>query len=215
MRRLLVTIALLGTTALYVWAHPPVNLALGRGVLSAVPVAFGPWNGTDLSFEDAVIEELQPDDLLIRRYERGREVVWLCLVYHQNRRYGAHDPRVCYESQGWLIDRESEATVDDGTSHRLEVRRFVADRPTQKRLVYYWWTTKGLATPDRDAFRSRMALLGAMDNRSWGAFVRVETPIPHGDVAAAERRLQDFAAAVARALPGVLSAGDRATAVSP
>src|SRR5689334_14755391 len=104
MTRLIATVLLLGATAAYVFAHPPANLAAGHGVLRGCPQQFGDWNGTDLSFEDAVVDELKADDLLIRRYVRGDDRVWLCIVYHQNRRYGAHDPELCYESQGYLID---------------------------------------------------------------------------------------------------------------
>jgi EpsI family protein len=206
MRNFVIATVMLAVTAVYVWMHPPLNLAAGRNVLRTIPQRFDRWNGTELSFEDAVVEELQSDDLLIRRYERDRDLVWLCIVYHQNRRYGAHDPRVCYESQGYIVEHESSARVDDGSRDGQLVDRFVADRPHQRRLVYYWWLTQGFATSDRGAFRDRMALLGALDNRSWGAFVRVETPIQPGHDADAERRLQDFASEVARDLPGRLDA---------
>ena len=197
---------LLGATAIYVAVHPPLNLAAGRNVLRTIPETFGAWNGTDLSFEDAVVEELQSDDLLVRRYAHGPEIVWLCIVYHQNRRYGAHDPRLCYESQGYLVEHESSAFVNDGSTAGLRVDRFIADRPHQRRLVYYWWLTQGLSTADRARVKERMALLGALDNRSWGAFVRVETPIAPGKDAEAEQRLQQFASAVARDVPPRLDA---------
>jgi len=214
MIRFALTCVLLGATALYVGLHPPENLAAGRGVLTSVPVTFGAWNGTELSFEDAVVEELEADDLLIRRYSRGDDRVWLCIVYHQNRRYGAHDPRVCYESQGWLVDPLTVARIDDGRPGGLEVNRFTVDRPRQQRLVYYWWSTRDLTTRDREAFRGRMALLGALDNRSWGAFVRVETPIGKDGLAGAEQRLQAFAAQVALGLPAVFARAGGPTAAA-
>ncbi|HEV2104654.1 MAG TPA: EpsI family protein [Candidatus Eisenbacteria bacterium] len=206
MRRFLAAALLLAATAAYGALHPPENLALGRGVLRAVPAAFGPWNGTELSFEDAVVDELKADDLLIRRYQRGPDVVWLCIVYHQNRRYGAHDPQLCYDSQGYVIDAVGHARVADAPGGPLEVQTFVARRPRDTRLVWYWWTTRGLSTPDADEFRRRLALEGALDNRSWGAFVRVETVARGGDMAAARARVADFAGRVARALPGVFAA---------
>lgn len=209
MIRWLLTALMLGATALYAWLHPPVNLAAGRGVLAHIPAAFGEWSGTELSFEDAVIEDLQPDDLLIRRYSRGAEPVWLCVVYHQNRRYGAHDARICYESQGYDVTPESNARIEDGTAAGLLVNRFVANQPKRRRLVYYWWTTQGLSTADAQSFRQRMALTGALDNRSWGAFVRVETPMPEGGEAAAEGRLREFSADVASSLPAVFASAAR------
>ena len=211
MSRWLPAVALLAATALYVHLHPPVNLAVGRGVLAACPAAFGDWNGSELSFENAVIEELKADELLIRRYRRGPATVWLCMVYHQNRSFGAHDPRLCYQSQGYVVRPNARVRIDDGNPRGLEVNRFVAERRTDRRVVYYWWTTAGLSTTDADAFRGRMALRGALDNRSWGAFVRVEALARGGDDATADREAGDFAARVARALPSVFAAaeGDR------
>lgn len=205
MRVFLATALLLGATGAYVRLHPPENLAVGRGALAACPTRFGAWNGASLSFADAVIEELKADDVLVRRYERGADVVWLCIVYHQNRRYGAHDPRLCYESQGYLVDGRGLRRVEDGTPAGLAVSVFGAARPHDRRLVYCWWTTAGLSTADASAFRARMALSGALDNRSWGAFVRVETLV-RGDGTDATRRLDDFAARVARTLPAVFAA---------
>ena len=208
MSRWLVAVVLLAGTGFYVHLHPPTNLALGRGILAACPTAFGDWNGTELSFENAVVEELKADDILIRRYRRGTATVWLCMVYHQNRRFGAHDPRLCYQSQGYLLHPQPPARVDDGHPGGLEVNRFIVDRRGDRRMVYYWWTTAGLSTTDADKFRGRMALRGALDNRSWGAFVRVEAQVQGGDDSTADRDAGAFASAVARALPGVFETGE-------
>ena len=208
MSRWLATVALLAATGIYVHLHPPVNLALGRGILAACPASFGDWNGTELSFENAVIEELKADDLLIRRYRRGPSTVWLCMVYHQNRRFGAHDPRLCYQSQGYLVDPGTHVRLDTGEPGGLEVNRFIVSRQGDRRVVYYWWTTAGLSTTDATEFRGRMALRGALDNRSWGAFVRVEAQARGNDDVMAEREAGDFATRVARALPGVFTAAE-------
>lgn len=210
MTRWIATLLLLAGTGLYVVLHPPVNLALGRGVLAAFPTAFGDWNGAELSFEDAVVDELEADDLLVRRYQRGDDVAWLCVVYHQNRRYGAHDPRVCYESQGYVVDPDRRITLDNGSPAGLLVNRFIAERPRDRRVVYSWWTTRGLSTSDAGTFRDRMALSGVLENRSWGAFVRIESPVRGGNDAAADRVASDFAGRVARALPGVFAAAGAA-----
>lgn len=207
--KLLAVLALLVATAAYVLLHPPPDLAAGHGALASCPVAFGGWNGTDLSFEDAVLEELRADDVLVRRYVLEDEVAWLTIVYHQNRRYGAHDPRTCYESQGYRVAPLSRRQVADGSPGGLQVNVFRADRPRERRLVYFWWTTRGLVTADVGALRQQMALAGALDNRSWGAFVRIETRLGSGGEAVATTSLDDLAARVARALPGVFGAAER------
>jgi EpsI family protein len=205
MRRFLLAAALLASTVGYEVMHPPANLAVARGILRRVPQAIGPWQGTELEFGEAVSEQLQADDVLIRRYEDGARSVWLCLVFHQNKRYGAHDPHLCYESQGFVLERDRRARIEDGSPGGLEVNTFVAERKNRRRVVWYWWTTQGLATPDVGAFRSRMALTGALDNRSWGSFVRVESVAGDGDMAAATERVREFASSLARELPAVFA----------
>ncbi len=215
MRRLLLAVALLTATVGYQVMSPPVNLAVARGVLKRVPEAFGPWRGTELDFDEGVKEELKADDMLIRRYDDGARSIWLCLVFHQNKRYGAHDPHLCYESQGFVLDREGHAHVDDGTPGGIDVNTFVAERRNKRRVIWYWWTTQGLATSDVRAFRQHMALLGALDNRSWGSFVRVESVARDGDMAAATARVREFAALVARELPAVFATVADSTAGRP
>ena len=207
--KLFAVLLLLAATAAYVLLHPPLDPAAGHGALAACPAVFGGWNGTDLSFDDAVLDELKADDVLVRRYVRGDEVTWLTIVYHRNRRYGSHDPRLCYESQGYMVESLGRRYVADGSPAGLQVNVFRAVRPRERRLVYYWWTTRGLVTADVAAMRQHMALAGALDNRSWGAFVRVETRLGNGGEAAATAALDDFCARVARALPGVFAAAER------
>ena len=203
MMRVIAVCALLALTAAYVFMNPPADLAQGAGALRACPVTFGDWSGTELSFDDAVQEELDADDILIRRYEHEGDVVWLCIVYHQNKRYGAHDPLTCYRSQGYTIENEKRVRIEDGSEAGLEANRFVADRRRDRRLVYYWWSTDGLTTADAGAFRRQMAVTGALSNATWGAFVRVEALARGEDDTRSWERLDEFAAEVARSLPAV------------
>jgi EpsI family protein len=204
-RTFLAAALMLAATSVSVLMTPPVDLAAGQGVLRGVPTEFGPWRGTDSSFEQAVVEELRADDLLIRRYVDGSRSVWLCLVYHQNRRYGSHDPLLCYTSQGYAITHAGRARVDDGTPSGLVVNTCVARHREDARVVWYWWTTEGLSTGDVGAFRSRLAMLGALENRSWGTFVRVESVLREDGLEGATARAREFSGIVARELPQVFA----------
>ena len=114
-----------------------------------------------------------------------------------------------------MLGREGRARVDDGSARGLEVNTFVAERKGQRRVVWYWWTTRGLTTRNANDFRSRMAMSGALDNRSWGAFVRVESVARDGDMAAATARVGEFAARVSRALPAVFAAAADSASARP
>jgi EpsI family protein len=210
MKTFLAAAILLALTAALVVLTPPLDLAAGHGILRGVPRTFGPWQGTDSEFEKAVVDELQADDLLIRRYRDGERGVWLCLVYHQNRRYGSHDPLLCYTSQGYTISHSGRARVDDGSPEGLVVNTCLAERGEQTRVVWYWWTTQGLSTADPGAFRTRMAMLGALDNRSWGTFVRVESVLREDGPVGATARVREFSGLVARQLPALFAGAARA-----
>ena len=215
MKTFVATVLMLAATASAVLLTPPIDLAAGHGILRAVPREFGPWVGTDAEFERAVVDELRADDLLIRRYVNGEKSVWLCLVYHQNRRYGSHDPLLCYTSQGFSIARAGRAVVDDGSPSGLTVNTCIAERGEDSRVVWYWWTTEGLSTGDPGAFRSRMAMLGALDNRSWGTFVRVESVLRADGVPGATERVSEFAGRLAQELPALFAKAEARPPAAP
>ena len=53
-----------------------------------------------------------------------------------------------------------------------------------------------------------LAMAGAFEDRSWGAFVRVEALMDDRDASGTLGRIADFAGRVARALPGVFTGRD-------
>jgi len=189
-------VALLGAAALYVRMNPPQRLTLGEESLAAFPATVGDWRSEDLEFEDAVYQELEADATLVRRYTRDDgATVWFVVVFHQNDRYGAHDPVVCYTAHGWKV-------TDRGT---LPLRRAAGGIDAQwirlragdaERLALYWWYTAGdLATGDRDEFMARMASSGIRSNTTFGAFMRVSAVVENGDLAAAQALAREFAEA--------------------
>ena len=205
--RIFIVAALLAGTAAYVYLNPPSEMSVVRGTLSGFPMELDGWVGEERTFDDVVVEELDADDMLTRRYSRGRESAWLVVIFHQNERYGAHDPLVCYRSQGWSV-------VDEGTlpleraSGGFDANWVLIRSKTQTRIALYWWYTAGdLATGDRDQFFARMARSGIVSNVTFGAFVRVSTVVRHGDVESARERAAGFAEATLEHLPSLFSSG--------
>jgi EpsI family protein len=189
--------ALLALTAAYVYLNPPAEMDLGPGSLAAFPLELDGWVGEDQGFNEVVTEELAADETLARSYVKGSDTIWFMVIFHQNERYGAHEPLVCYRSQGWSV-------VDQGTrtlarpDDEFDANWVLVQSRGQKRLALYWWYTAGdLATGDRDQFFSRMARSGIISNVTFGAFVRVSTVVRGDDVDAA---LEEAAAFAERAL---------------
>jgi len=173
---------LLAATAAYVQLTPARAMVLDEGGLSAFPTAIGEWQSRELTFSEVVYDELDADDTLVRQYERDDDLVWFVIVYHENERYGAHDPMVCYRAQGWDIERTGVLTIPRTTSGEergsFDANWALVGGGGRERVALYWWYTAGdLATADRDRFLARMAAAGIRENVTFGAFVRVSAPI--------------------------------------
>jgi len=179
-----------------------------EATLDACPMEIGPLTGTDLPIQEFVLEELEPSAMLSRAYA-GRhplERVWLIVSYFENARYGAHDPEVCYRSQGWQTEPLSGVTLTAG-SGVAEANRFRVVRRTEDRLVLYWWyIDEETVTRDHRSFMNAMALQGILKGSNHGSFIRVSTPVWPSE-AEAEARLTGFATQVLAALPQMFQEG--------
>ncbi|MBD3347907.1 MAG: EpsI family protein [Candidatus Eisenbacteria bacterium] len=198
----IVSILLLGAAA-YVYLNPPDEMAVVPGTLAGFPMRLSGWSGEERNFDDVVIEELDADDVLSRKYTKDDQSLWFIVIFHQNERYGAHDPLVCYRSQGWSV-------VDEGTvalsrpRGRFDANWALFESRGHRRLALYWWYTAGdLATGDRDQFFARMARSGIVSNVTFGAFIRVSTVVVNDDVAKARETVVAFAEEALRHLPAL------------
>jgi EpsI family protein len=194
---------LLIATAAYVYLNPPREMAVVPGTLAGFPIDLGGWTGEDRSFGEVVVEELDADDMLTRRYSRNGDSVWFVVIFHQNERYGAHDPLVCYRSQGWSVMEDGTLPLGRG-GDGFDANWVLIESRTQRRLALYWWYTAGnLATGDRDQFFARMARSGIVSNVTFGAFIRVSTVVRGGDVDAARGLVSEFAESALEHLPSL------------
>jgi EpsI family protein len=173
-RSILLSLVLLAAVAAYMALWPPRRIAGTH--LDACPPVLAGMPGTPLTLEQAVLDDLDPDDYLLRRYDRpGGLPVWLVIVYFQNARLGAHDPQLCYRSQGFALHDLPSRTLDTGLGP-VPCRVFRAAKAGRDELVYYfWYTAGGTAFAEVKGWRDRMFFQGLRKNRSFGAFVRVST----------------------------------------
>lgn len=199
---------LLALTAAYVFLNPPERLALEGRSLAEFPRRLGSWESIDLSFSEVVYDELDADDTLARLYRNDvGDDVWFVIIFHQNERYGAHAPLVCYRSQGWEIRDEGLVRLAREAGD-FDANWILVEKQGQQRLVFFWWYTAGdLATADRDKFMGRMAASGIVSNVTFGAFVRVSTEVIDGGVEEAARIARSFSESAMPHLPGLFSSG--------
>jgi EpsI family protein len=155
-------------------ASPPG--AGAKSDLAALPREMLGLSGTDVPTEQAILDDLDPDDLLIRRYTRPDGVpIWVVMIYFVNTRLGGHDPQLCYRSQGYrtkdLPDQQIESAIG-----RITAESFVAIRGMRsERVATVWYTSGEEAISDVRRYRRQLFFQGLRENRLYGIFVRVST----------------------------------------
>jgi len=181
-----VSLLALAALAVYVFALPPDSLGVTH--LDLCPTELAGLPGQDLDLSQTVLDDLQPDGILSRGYVRPDGVpIWLIIVYFENARLGAHDPLLCYRSQGFELELLPDEAIDTSLG-RFPTKVFRAVRGNRvERVNYFWYTAGATALAEVRAFRDEMFLQGLKRNRSFGAFVRVSTLEIGGDNSTAER----------------------------
>jgi EpsI family protein len=148
----------------------------------------------DIEVDYKIYTALDPNTLIFRDYSNDRnQVVNLVVVYHQNDRWGAHDPTICYKSQGWQIVEKPHYTRISNGKLDIEVKRFVVTKGQVSSLVYYaWFSSKKKLTPSRNLQMLDMVLNGLIHGYTESGFLRFSTNLDTLNKSAAIRDLNDF-----------------------
>ena len=167
--------------------------------LGALPDRVGAWtSGGDLDMPPEVLRILRPDAFVSRVYRgpEGRRAT-LFAQFHGTNRWGAHQPEVCFTSQGWSIEYQKlSSTVEaalPGTNVR--VNRFLAHKDKSTHLVYYWWFSSGqFQTASRTAQMLEALKEQILTGRGGGnGFIEVSMPLRPGSEVKDEAALRRFA----------------------
>jgi EpsI family protein len=200
--RVLAPAILFGLVGFYRVAFPPVP-----GVVSHLkdlpPVILG-LKGEDVPVGQAIVDDLDSDELLIRRYWRPDGTpVWVVVIYFVNMRRGGHDPELCYRSQGYHTSDLPERTVTSAEGV-VRAESFLARRPGRsERVLTFWYAPGGRIVSDVRSYRRLLFLQGLRQNRTYGAFVRIST-LDGDRPDEAESWNERFVAEIARYLPQLI-----------
>jgi EpsI family protein len=165
---------LLCLIGVYRVAEPPG--AGAKSDLAALPREILGLSSVDIPVEQAIVDDLDPDDLLIRRYMRPDGIpVWVVLIYFVNTRLGGHNPQLCYRSQGYRTRDLPEERIESAIGP-ITAEAFLATRGMRsERVATVWYTSGEGAISDVSRYRRRLFLQGLRENRLYGIFVRVST----------------------------------------
>jgi EpsI family protein len=194
--------ALLLLLGAYRVAFPPAEGA--QSALGDLPLEILDLPGKDVPFEQAILDDLESDDMIIRRYERPDGIpVWVVAVYFVNARRGGHDPQLCYRSQGYRITTLPDLVLATG-ERALSAEQFLAQRTGRaERVALFWYSPGQGAVADVDRYRRELFFQGLRRNLSYGIFVRVST-LESNVEGEAEEWNRRFVARVADELPRLI-----------
>ncbi len=140
----------------------------------------GQWKGTDLKLDADVVEMLNPDQILFRRYQNpSGSSVDLYGVFYGSQGAGRtmHSPLNCYSGSGWEIIGKSKVRLHGPGYDKkgFEVRKLILRKGLARRLLYYWYYASG-KTASNQYMNKALTLYGAlMRGRTDGGLVTVST----------------------------------------
>lgn len=171
-----------------------------RGTLSTFPLAISEWRGRENQVEQQFLDVLKADDTFLATYARQNDaaptVLWIAYYGSQREGRAVHSPKTCLPGGGWEVQSFEEREVRGvrADEQSLPVNRVVIGQGQDRQLVYYWFDQRGRVLTNEYLVKWYIFLDGLRLNRTDGALVRLVTPVEPGDtdLAAADRRLQDF-----------------------
>jgi exosortase D (VPLPA-CTERM-specific) len=170
------------------------------------PTEVGGWTGEKTRMGQKYVDSLKLDDYLLADYRSPLGAsVNLYVAYYGTQRKGAsvHSPKTCLPGGGWRLKEFSRRTLD-GVSvagQPLRVNRALIQLGDERQLVYYWFQQRGRVMTSEYFVKWFLFWDALTRNRTDGALVRLTTPVPPGeDAAAADAVLELFARSTAGSL---------------
>lgn len=192
--KFIILIGILSLMALFhiLWEPSEVEGQIDKE--SLVPEIKGWKFVNDIEVDYKIYTALDPNTLIFRDYANHRnQLVNLVVVYHQNDRWGPHDPIVCYKSQGWQIVEKPHDIRISNEKLDVQVKRFVVTKGQVSSLVYYcWFSSKKKLTSRRNFQMLDMVLNGLIHGYTESGFLRFSTTLDTLNESATIRDLNDF-----------------------
>lgn len=154
-------------------------------------VQFRDWKPIDQKLTAAEQELLQPDAVLIRRFEGGKGAGAEIAVVAGHRKQSIHTPGFCMTGGGWelMSQRECSLPLANGP---IPATRALMMRNGAQLLVTYFFTDGRYSTPNLMKFQGAQLVRRLQAQVPLGALVRIIVPVGKHP-ADAEKLADEFA----------------------
>lgn len=154
-------------------------------------LTFRGWKASDAELTASERELLQPDAVLIRRFDSGKGTGAELAVVVGHRKQSIHTPGFCMTGGGWELASQRQCTLDlPGGS--ITATRSVMVRQGAQVVATYFFTDGRYSTPNLVRFQSAQLLKRLQAEVPLGALVRILVPA-QPDLRAAEKLSDEFA----------------------
>ena len=194
--RFVAVVALLLTTALFLYARSRPESVPTRQSVESFPVEIGEWHGRSVPIAPEVREILGHGEFAVRLYPVDGTLVDLFVAYFATQRTGStiHSPKNCIPGSGWTPVESGHVQLQSPNGKPLTVNRYIVAKGMDRQLVLYWYQAHSRVVASEYWAKFYLTADAISMNRSDGALVRVLTPIGRGeDPAIATKRATQFA----------------------
>jgi EpsI family protein len=198
-KRFFVSLALLAGFYLLLSSLERGPVMVAAKNLDRLPHTIADYQGTDYTFEAAVMEELDPDVSVSRQLlppeGSGLTPLFLYVGYYGTAKGGrtGHNPYACYPGAGWAIISNERVEVPFG-GRQVQVNQIVVRRGSEEEVVLFWYQSAGDRIIVSGLQQNLNRFFGRiLHGRDDGAFVRLSAPVT-GEVGPVSEQLRSLAA---------------------
>ncbi|HPR73411.1 MAG TPA: EpsI family protein [Bacteroidales bacterium] len=149
-----------------------------------LPLVFGSWEGTDLTYNRKLLTSwLGTDFITFRNYKNSANgsVVTLYIAYYPDLESSdmAHSPEVCYPGQGWEITK-GEDTEIILQGKKVNIKRLYIKKESEQQVVYSWWQTEHKIIAENSWYHLYQILSKVSHRDTSSIWIRISTESTKG-----------------------------------
>lgn len=171
--RYIILIGILSIFSLIIlWVQYKQPVKKIRVDMSKIPLNVGGWQGEDIAIDEKTKNILETESVLMRKYVKGENSLWLAIVYYKDSRVALHLPESCYTGQGsHIVKRETEEISILGLKN-FYANKLVLKGNKGNQVILYYFETGDIRTGSYQTMRWQMILNRLKSKSNSGALVR-------------------------------------------
>ncbi len=163
-----------------------------------VPHAAGDWQGKDVDQElntnDARYNFI--DKIFARTYKNDQGVVLTLFIFDAG---NFHNPKICFNGAGFKVN-DAPDNIINTANRRFKAHALTVARSGENYLLTYWITIDK-KNVDWFAQKTQQLFASLFNRKKAGLMCRIDLPYPQGREKDATALVEDFLAALGKAMP--------------